>query len=312
MNCGLWTNHKLRLIVTSQCNLNCFYCHNEGQPKASEFFPEDLFRQLLSVIYQHGEGLEIVTFAGGEPLLHQNLESFVQSLLPVTRARTVVTNGLLLDAMRLDSLRKAGVTKFRIGVDSLIQPHSRPSEFFPRARSIHKLVELLQSEHMPYELNVVLTDFNRRELPELLRFCGEHNISAKFFEHVKATFGRRNTGVTKAEARPYVPFSEFESAVRLVFPNAVHSPPGLFDGANELFDCGKFSIRYCRYLCGYGLCHLTGTRIDPRGFVYTCLEGNDQFKISKDQPVEISARIIENAVSCGCSANTSVSLAMAS
>lgn len=306
-----WANHKLRLIVTSQCNLNCFYCHNEGQPKATDFLSDDLFRHLLRVVRQRSDGLDIVTFSGGEPLLHQKLEHFIQSLKPVTRHRTVVTNGFLLDARRLASLRDSGVTKFRIGVDSLAQPNSRPSALFSQNRSIHEVLGLLQSEQMPYEINVVLTEFNRRELPELFRFCRDHQVSAKFFEHVKATSVPSKAGVTKAEVQPYVPFSEFESVLRLVLPAAVHSLPGVFDGANELYDCSKFSIRYCRYLCVYGLCHLTGTRIDPRGFAYACLVGNGRFRISSNQTAEESARIIEDAVGHGCSSFTPVALAMA-
>lgn len=307
----LWANHKLRLIVTSQCNLNCFYCHNEGQPKANTFLSMELFQHLLRVVDQQSEELEIVTFSGGEPLLHKNLEYFVQSLRPVTKQRTVVTNGLLLDKQRLDSLRVAGVTKLRIGVDSLRRPHSRPSSFFPQARSIRQVLELLQSEQMQYELNVVLTEFNHGELPELFQFCRDNEVSAKFFEHVKATSVRSKAGVTKAEAQPYVPFSEFESSLRSVLPNAIHSPPGVFDGANELYDCGEFSIRYCRYLCSYGLCHLTGTRIDPRGFVYACMVGNGRFKISTDQSVEESARTIEEAVAVGCLSRVPVGLVTA-
>lgn len=307
----LWSNHKLRLVVTNQCNLNCFYCHNEGQPKSNSFLPVELFEHLLRVIHRRSEGLEIVTFSGGEPLLHQNLEHFVRSLQSVTRQRTVVTNGLLLDKRRLASLREAGVTKFRIGVDSLSRSHSRPSSAFPQARSIYEVLELLRSEQMRYELNVVLTEFNRNELPELVRFCRDNQVSAKFFEHVKAMSVRSASGVTRAEAQPYVPLAEFESALRLVLPDAVHLPPGVFDGANEFYDCGSFSIRYCRFLCSYGLCHLTGTRIDPRGFVYACLIGNGRFQISAEQSVQESARIIEEAVTAGCVSRVPASFAHA-
>lgn len=307
----LWSNHKLRLVVTNQCNLNCFYCHNEGQPKSNTFLSVELFEHLLRVIHRQSEGLEIVTFSGGEPLLHENLEHFVRSLQSVTRQRTVVTNGLLLDKPRLASLRAAGVTKFRIGVDSLIRSHSRPSSAFPKTRSIHEILELLRSEQMRYELNVVLTEFNRNELPELVRFCRDNQVSAKFFEHVKAMSVRSAAGVTRAEAQPYVPLAEFESALRRVLPDAKHSPPGVFNGANEFYDCGSFSIRYCRFLCSYGLCHLTGTRIDPRGFVYACLVGNGHFQISTEQSVQESARIIEEAVAAGCVSRVPVSLAHA-
>lgn len=302
----LWSNQKLRLVVTNKCNLNCFYCHNEGQPKSNGFLQNDLFQHLLRVIHQRSEGLEIVTFSGGEPLLHPNLEHFVRSIKSVTRQRTVVTNGLLLDERRLASLREAGVTKFRIGVDSLIRTHSRPSPAFPQTRSIHEVLNLMRSEGMHYELNVVLTEHNRDELPELFRFCRDNQISAKFFEHVKALSVRSSAGVTRAEAQPRVPLDEFELALRLVFPDAVHSPPGIFDGANELYDCGGFSVRYCRFLCSYGLCHLTGTRIDSRGFVFACLIGNGRFKISPDQSVRKSAHVIEEALAAGCVSDLSL------
>jgi molybdenum cofactor biosynthesis enzyme MoaA len=36
--------NKIRLIVTGKCNLDCFYCHNEGQVK------EDTFARVPDVI----------------------------------------------------------------------------------------------------------------------------------------------------------------------------------------------------------------------------------------------------------------------
>jgi len=63
----LWANHKLRLIVSSACNLDCFYCHNEGQRKSADLLPIDLFEHLLRLAYRNPVGLERATFSGGEP-----------------------------------------------------------------------------------------------------------------------------------------------------------------------------------------------------------------------------------------------------
>jgi cyclic pyranopterin phosphate synthase len=297
----LWANHKLRLVVTNECNLNCFYCHNEGQPKSSDFLSNDLFVHILRLISSGSCYLEKVTLSGGEPLLHPYLEDFVRELSSVTRSRTVVTNGILLDEHRLNSLRMAGVTKFRIGVDSLLRPHSRPSAVFPKGRSIHQTFELLRRTGTPFELNVVLTEFNRNEVPEIVRFCRDHKVSAKFFEHVKASFIDSEFAVLNAEAEPRMQFSEFASILSSVMSTAVQVSDDIFDGANELYNFDGFSIRYCRYLCPFGLCHLTGTRIDPRGFVYACLVGNGRFRISPHQTVAESATIIAQAVDWGCS-----------
>ncbi len=300
MNTVLWANRKLRLLVTGQCNLECFYCHNEGQRKSSDFLSDDLFRHMVSVVRRHPSDLDKVTFSGGEPLLHSRLEHFVRELSPMPPQRTGVTNGLFLDQRRLDSLRNAGVTTFRVGADSLIRLRSRPSAVFPASQSIHNVLHLLEREGAPFELNVVLTQFNRDELPEILRFCRDHRVSAKFFEHVQVTFLRMEDLVMRAEAQPRLHFARFESALFSVLPDAIHVSADVFDGANEVYQCDGFSIRYCRYLCTYNLCHLTGTRIDSRGFVYACLVGNGRFRISSGQSVEDSARLVEEAVNWGC------------
>jgi len=297
----LWANHKLRLVITNQCNLNCFYCHNEGQPKSSSFLSNDLFEHVLRLVGASSCDLEKVTFSGGEPLLHPQLEDFVRKLSPMTRNRTLVTNGLLLDENRLNSLRMAGVTKLRIGVDSLVRTRSRPSAVFPKGHSIHQTFELLERTATPFELNVVLTEFNLSEIPEIMRFCRDRRVSVKFFEHVKANFVRSEVAVLNAEPEPCMRFSEFASILTSIIPTAVQVSDDIFDGANELYDCDGFFIRYCRYLCPYGLCYLTGTRIDPRGFVYTCLVGNGRFRISPDQTVAESATIITRAINWGCS-----------
>jgi cyclic pyranopterin phosphate synthase len=297
----LWANNRLRLVVTNECNLSCFYCHNEGQPKSSDFLSFDLFAQILRLIGSGSRDLDKVTFSGGEPLLHPRLESFVRELSPMARFGTIVTNGLLLDERRLNSLRMAGVTKFRIGADSLTRHRSRPSAVFPNGTSIHQTIELLERTSTPFELNVVLTEFNRSEIPEIVRFCRDHKVSAKFFEHVRASFVCSEFAVLDAEAEPRVPFSEFSLILSSVMPTAIQPSEDVFDGANELYNFDGFSIRYCRYLCPYGLCHLTGTRIDPRGFVYACLVGNGRFRIFPDQTTAESATTIAQAVDWGCS-----------
>jgi MoaA/NifB/PqqE/SkfB family radical SAM enzyme len=81
---------------------------------------------IRNIIEEGGSKLRSITFSGGEPLLHPELETIVSMYSDACEERTVITNGILLTEGRLQSLREAGVSKFRIGVDSLIGP-SRPS-----------------------------------------------------------------------------------------------------------------------------------------------------------------------------------------
>ena len=50
---------------------------------------------------------------------------------------------------------------------------------------------MIKENQLQIELNVVLTKYNKDEIPQLIGFCQKHNISAKFFEHVNVlSFGK--------------------------------------------------------------------------------------------------------------------------
>ena len=92
----LWANNRIRFVLTAECNINCFYCHNEGQPKSQKYFSESLYNHIIKILQEQEEPLNSVTFTGGEPLLHPKLEKFISQVSPFTTSRTLVTNGLLL------------------------------------------------------------------------------------------------------------------------------------------------------------------------------------------------------------------------
>jgi GTP 3',8-cyclase len=46
---------------------------------------------------------------------------------------------------------------------------------------------------------------------------------------------------------------------------------GMFGSANLAAVVAGSEIRYCRYLCPFNLCWVTGTRLDPWGFVFNCM-----------------------------------------
>src|SRR3954453_15197554 len=86
-----------QIIPIRRCNLACTYC-NEFD-KHSPPVPTD---EMLSRIDRLGElGTSIITFSGGEPTLHPDLDQLI------TRARrggaitTVITNGYLLTEDRI-------------------------------------------------------------------------------------------------------------------------------------------------------------------------------------------------------------------
>jgi molybdenum cofactor biosynthesis enzyme MoaA len=298
---SLWANNRLRLIVAGDCNINCFYCHNEGQPKTNGRLSDGLFSRVRELLASQQTHLDSVTFSGGEPLLHPGLDRFIEELVPFSSKRTLVTNGLLLTPERITRLTDAGITKIRLGVDSLRQDKSRPSSgHFPRV-SIQRLMDALVKARATYELNVVLTTFNAPEIPDILKFCRDNRISAKFFEHVKVHSFGTTSGKGLIEPQPLVPFETFDAAMSSVFPAAHSSISEDMGPANQIYTCEGLCIRYCRFLCPFGLCFKTGTRVDPFGFVYTCMAGDGRYRIDSHEPLQRSIETILASAREGCS-----------
>jgi len=296
---GLWANSRLRLIVTAHCNIACWYCHNEGQPKSTEQLSTELFMQVVNVLQRGRVYLDAITLSGGEPLLHPELERFAHTLRRYTKRLTLVSNGLLMNRGRVAALKKAGVDKVRLGADSLFKSNSRPTPGHAPSQAVFAAIDLLRSYDLGCELNIVLSPYNSSELPDLLTFCQSNKISAKFFECISApkTCGEYSAEMTGACRSNYDYFATLVSQVLGGPPlrNCRH-----YKQANQVYYGNGFSLRYCRHLCPYTLCYMTGTRIDPTGSVYTCMSAYGQYRIMPWHCPEETASVKRASTRNGC------------
>ncbi len=94
--------HRLLFHVTDHCNLNCKGCTHFSNISPQRFIdPEDYRRQMSRLTSVFSDITEIFLL-GGEPLLHPQLESFIEttrSAYPHARIN-VMTNGVLVPRMR--------------------------------------------------------------------------------------------------------------------------------------------------------------------------------------------------------------------
>ena len=104
--------------VTSRCNLACTFCYNPWRCRGAVTPPTLGTDALLEACrrFSARSGVAWMVFAGGEPLLRDDLEDLVCGLRAVApHARFgVATNGLLLTDRRLASLLAAGVTHLEL------------------------------------------------------------------------------------------------------------------------------------------------------------------------------------------------------
>lgn len=103
------------IIPTRRCNLACAYC-NEYDDISEPVPTEEMLRRVDSLARLK---TTIITLSGGEPLLHPELEVIVRRIRGHGAVATLITNGYLLTAERVQKLNRAGLDHLQISIDNL-------------------------------------------------------------------------------------------------------------------------------------------------------------------------------------------------
>ena len=106
----------LRISLTQRCNLQCVFCHMEGQPAATH---EISAADIEAVVRAAAEiGIDRVKLTGGEPTLRSDLVEIVRRISPLVDEVSMTTNGLLLDRLAAP-LHAAGLSRVNVSLPSL-------------------------------------------------------------------------------------------------------------------------------------------------------------------------------------------------
>jgi MoaA/NifB/PqqE/SkfB family radical SAM enzyme len=88
---------------TLRCNLTCHHCYSSSGPDRREDLDPDVLCRALEDAAELG--YEVVSFSGGEPFMYRALDRVLAHARTVGLRTTVTTNGSLLGAERLASVR---------------------------------------------------------------------------------------------------------------------------------------------------------------------------------------------------------------
>ncbi|HEY8469066.1 MAG TPA: GTP 3',8-cyclase MoaA [Longimicrobiales bacterium] len=177
----------LRISVTDKCNLRCVYCMPlEGLPwlRRDELLTYEEIAAIVRVMA--GMGLRRVRITGGEPLVRRDLDRLVGMLheIPGIEDIALSTNAVLL-APLADVLRRAGVNRVNISLDSLIP--ERVDEIARRPGSYARIMEGIAAAERagfdPIKINtVVLRGRNDDEVEAFARMTLERPWHVRFIE----------------------------------------------------------------------------------------------------------------------------------
>jgi len=115
--------HEIDLYVTMRCNIRCEFCNVRAGEYHHRDIPLDRVKRLLDEAAPLG--LREIHFLGGEPTLRKDLEAMIAHAVGLGLHTRIITNGMLMDEARLDSLLDAGLHEIMISVDGLEDTHNR-------------------------------------------------------------------------------------------------------------------------------------------------------------------------------------------
>jgi MoaA/NifB/PqqE/SkfB family radical SAM enzyme len=103
------------IIPIRRCNLSCAYC-NEYDKVSNPVATAEMLRR-IDLLAALGAG--IITFSGGEPLLHPDLDELIRRIRSHGAIATLITNGYLLSPERIQRLNRAGLEHLQISIDNV-------------------------------------------------------------------------------------------------------------------------------------------------------------------------------------------------
>ncbi len=133
-----------------------------------------------------GLGVEKVRLTGGEPLLRHDLPTLTQMLAQTSGVRdlALTTNGLLL-AKQVDALRRAGLSRVTVSLDTLRPERMRELARSDRHADVLAGIAAARAAGLPVKLNtVVMRGVNDDELLDLVEFACSHQAEVRFIEYM--------------------------------------------------------------------------------------------------------------------------------
>ena len=169
---------SLRFSLTNRCNLNCIYCHNEGEGRREEsgVISAEVVIEIARVASAYFD-IRRIKFSGGEPLMRDDLVDIVRGMRDFEDDISVTTNGTLLKKYAAE-LADAGLDRVNVSLDSLKEERY---DFITSSRNnlpkvIDGIYSAIDAGLTSLKLNMVLLKgINEDEIVDMIGFVRECN-----------------------------------------------------------------------------------------------------------------------------------------
>jgi GTP 3',8-cyclase len=173
----------LRISLTDNCNLRCFYCMPEEDYEftpSSRLMQVDEIEAIAQVFVELG--VKKIRLTGGEPLVRKGVDDIIRRLSKLPVSLTLTTNATRLHEF-VEVLQQANVRSLNISLDTLLpekfQLITRRNQFEKTLENIH----LLLQKQFHVKLNVVvMKGLNDNEINDFVAWTKTTDIHVRFIE----------------------------------------------------------------------------------------------------------------------------------
>ncbi|WP_151899476.1 GTP 3',8-cyclase MoaA [Sulfurimonas sp. NW15] len=191
----------LRVSVTERCNFRCQYCMPEKPfswvPKENLLSFEELFEFMKVAI---DEGVKKIRITGGEPLLREDLDKFIQMIYDYEPAidLAMTTNAFLLKGTA-QRLKDAGLKRINVSIDTLKPEVAQAIAGKDVLKNVLEGVDEALKVGLKVKVNMVpMKNMNADEIVDVLEYCKERDMSVRFIEYMENKFAKADISGLKS------------------------------------------------------------------------------------------------------------------
>ncbi len=177
-------NHNyLRISLTDNCNLRCFYCMPEEEYEftpASKLMQADEIEAISKIFV--AQGVNKIRLTGGEPLVRKDAGKIILSLSKLPVKLTLTTNGTRIHEF-IALLKEANIQSLNISLDTLQSDRFMLLTRRDQFKLVYDNIQLLIRNNFQVKVNVVvMKGMNDGEINDFIEWTRDTPIQIRFIE----------------------------------------------------------------------------------------------------------------------------------
>jgi cyclic pyranopterin phosphate synthase len=262
---------NLRVAITRKCNLNCAYCHGEGEEISLKNLREEMAAgEIVRMVRTAVElGVSRVKLTGGEPLMRRDVIDIVKGINSIHGLTdlSMTTNGALLAPVAKE-LHANGLNRVNISLPTLNEEVYRKLTGGRVEDALRGVKAAVDADFYPVKLNMlILKDINEFVVPEMIEFAAQTGTILQLIELEPV-----NVSDTYYRAK-HKPLDEYETTLK---QKAVKVETRQYMQNRHIYHLPDLKVEVVRPIENTEFCmNCTRLRVTSDGKLKPCLMKND-------------------------------------